>query len=309
MRKVLLLLPLVLFPLLISAQSGGLQFLNVGPEAVSLALSETVTARGLSGSALFANPATPGFDTRSTLVAGHTFWLGNSGNSHASVTLPYRNGVWSASVVNSSISGIEARQTPGPADGDFSVSYFALTSGYARKLGPISAGVSVSYLNEQLFALQASGYALSMGLNSMWLDDRIRIGTSVVNLGRMDRLDATRSPLPKRWRTGIWSELIQFSVSGSSEIPIVVSSMIDLHVPVDAPDSAADGDPFVSTGLEITVSDLLAFRGGFRSGVTSRPFSTGIGLQIGNASFNYAFVPFDSGFGLTHALSLSYFLD
>jgi len=294
----------------IQGQSGGLQFLIVGPDAVSLSLSEAVTARRLHGSAMFANPATPGFETRSALNAAHTFWLGNSGNSHASFVLPSGSSVWSFGILNSTISEIEARQTPGPSDGNFSVSYFALSGGYARKIGPVAAGISLTYLNEQLFALQASGYSVNFGLNSTWKDDRVRIGTSVVNLGRMEPLAETRSALPTQWRSGIWTRLIQFSTSGSSEIPIIIDSMIDVHIPIDNDSMMASDDEIrISTGLEITISDLIILRAGLRSGETARPFSTGLGLNIGNARFNYAFVPFDSGFGLTHALSLTYFLD
>ena len=47
----------------------------------------------------------------------------------------------------------------------------------------------------------------------------------------------------------------------------------------------------------------------FRTGDSKRPFSLGMGLNIEELIFSYAFVPFETGFGSTHTVSLRYLFD
>jgi hypothetical protein len=107
------------------------------------------------------------------------------------------------------------------------------------------------------------------------------------------------SPLPSVWRSGVSADILQFSVNGSSEIPVVVTASGDVHMPLD-------GDAFVSTAVSATVSDVLAFHAGVRSGETRRPFGAGLSVFVQNIRFGYALVPFDSGFGLTHTIGIQF---
>jgi hypothetical protein len=298
---------------IIQAQSGGLQLLGIGAEPISLSLSETITAKGNGSASIFSNPANLAFDQQASVTASHTFWIQNSGNSHASVTIPGTRGTIGLGVLTSSIGEIQSYSQPGVPSGSFDVNYYAFAGSYAIKFGPISAGITMMYLYEQLYQLSADGYGINAGISVRFLDNRIRAGSALLNSGRMELLAETRSPLPTLWKTGIWSDLAQFSVSGSSQIPILLSLGIDFAVPVNE-DVASDGftsinNPWLSSGLEITVSDMLILRAGVRTGDTKRRFSSGIGVNLENVRFNYAFVPFETGFGLTHSLSLVYYFD
>lgn len=296
-----------------TSQAGGLQFLGIGPEPVSLSLSESVTARNTGAASVFLNPANLTFSTQTEVNASHSFWIQNSGNSFAGVVLPRTRDAFGLGVLTSSISDIEARQTPGSPDGTFDVNYYAFAASYARKIGFLSVGVTAMYLYEQLFELSASGYGFNAGVNTSWFDDRLRVGTSVLNMGQMEVLVEERSPLPGIWKTGVWAEVIQFSVQGSSEIPVLIALGADYSLPLDE-NSVSDGasfvnDPWFSTGVEVTVSELLSFRAGFRTGDTKRNFSSGLGINVRNTKFSYAFVPFETGFGTVHSLGLSFFFN
>lgn len=285
--------------------------LGIGPDPVSLSLSEAVTARDLHGSAIFTNPANLSYNNRYVANASHTFWLDNSSNSHISLLIPSENGAFGLGVLTSSIRDIDARTNPGEPSGTFDVVYYAFAGSYSRDLKFVHLGVTAMYLYEQLYQLSASGYAINVGITRSFLSDRLRIGSTALNLGQMDYLAETRSPLPSIWKTGFWSEILQFSTIGSSEIPLIAALTTDFNYPLND-EGASDGassqiDPWVSAGLEITISDIISIRGGYRSGESKRRFSSGVGVQFGNAVFNYAFVPFETGFGTTHAMSLSYF--
>jgi hypothetical protein len=294
-----------------SGQNGGLEMLGIGPEPISLSLSEAVTARDLSGASIFTNPANLALKKDYSITASHTFWLENSTNSHLSLLLPTSRGSFGLGVLTSSIREIEARSVPGDPSGTFDVSYYAFAGSYARDLKYFNVGITAMYLYEQLYELSASGYAFNLGASKTFLNNNIRVGAAVLNLGQMDYLAEARSPLPTVFKAGVWSQLLQVSAVGSSEIPLIVSISADVNVPInDGKEGSMSGgqtDPWISSGLEITISDLISIRGGYQSGETKRNFSTGLGLQFGSASFNYAFVPFETGFGNTHSLSLVYF--
>ena len=293
-----------------SAQSGGLQLLGIGPDAVTLSLSESVTARRSYGASIFMNPANLAGTETLVASASHTFWLETSGNTYFSVLTPSRYGVFGLGVLTSSVGNIEARQTPGAPIGTFDVSYYAFAGSFAREFGFLSVGVTGMFLYEELYDLWATGYAFNGGITGSFLDDRLRVGTTLLNNGQMDYLAESRSPLPTMWKSGVWSQILQVSTIGSSEIPLIAAVSADLTVPLND-EGASDGattltDPWVSFGVEATVSDLISIRGGIRTGDTKRRFSTGLGISQGDFGFDYSYVPFETGFGVTHSLSITY---
>jgi hypothetical protein len=309
-NSLLLLIIILVYPQAGNSQSGGFQLLGIGPDPVTLSLSEAITARSTPGSAIFMNPANNAHINRLTASASHTFWLETSGNTFFSVHTPSRYGVISIGVLTSAIDDIEARQVPGTPSGNFEVSYYAFAGSYSKQVGPLAFGVTAMYLYEELYNLWATGYAVSGGVSASFLDNRLRIGSSLLNNGEMEILVDSRSPLPTMWRTGIWSRVLQVSTVGSSEIPLTVALSTDLTVPLNE-DGSSDGatsitDPWISAGLEIVVSDLISIRTGIRTGETKRRFSAGLGIEQGSFRFDYAYIPFETGFGVTHSLGITY---
>jgi len=299
MKSILFLLILGL-PITVASQSdGGLRFLSIGTDPIQLASAETMSASTTGATTLFANPALMAFETGASLGLSNTFWLDGAYNRTAAWVQPSRFGTFGFGVLSSTISDIEARQTPGPPDGTFNVTYLSFTGGFAKQFGAVSVGVNASWLSEQIFDRSATGYSVGGGIAARMLDDRIQLGSTVQHLGKMDPLILESSPLPSIWRTGIKADIIQFSVNGSSEIPIIISTAADVHVPLD------DEDVYVSTAMNVTVSDILSFYGGIRTGDTRRPFGTGMSIQWLQFRFAYALVPFDAGFGLTHTLGIN----
>jgi hypothetical protein len=299
MRSILFLLILGL-PLTLASQSdGGLRFLSIGTDPVQLASAETMAASTTGATTLFANPALMGFETSSSLGLSNTFWLDGAFNRTAAWVQPSRFGTFGFGVLSSTVTDIEARQTPGPPDGLINVTYLSFTGGYAKQFGLLSVGFNASWLSEQLFDYSATGYSVGGGIAARLLDDRIRLGSTVQHLGKMDPLITQSSPLPSIWRTGVSADIIQFSVNGSSEIPIIISTAADVHVPLN------EEEAYASAAMNVTVSDVLTFYGGFRTGDTRRPFGTGLSIQWQQFRFAYALVPFDAGFGMTHTLGIN----
>jgi len=295
-----------------NAQSGGLQLLGIGPEAVSLSLSESVTALPLGPSSMFTNPALLRYSEQAEVSVSHSFWLENSANSHASLSLPVRGGHLGFGVLTSGVTNIEARQTPGQTAGTFDVRYYAFSGSYSTRIAFVDLGVTASYLYEQLYQLTATGYGLNAGLHTSLLDQRVRVGMAALNMGRMSTLSETRTPLPALLKAGIWADAVQFSVDNNSQIPILISFTSDVHIPLDTDEQTeafSGNHPWISAGTQVRFAELIDVRAAFRTGDSKRPFSLGMGLNIEELIFSYAFVPFETGFGSTHTVSLRYLFD
>jgi hypothetical protein len=277
----------------------GMGFLLLGADAMQLASSETVAALGYGPSTLFSNPALLGFEERSSVALSNTFWLEDAFNRSASASYRGRRWVAAAGMLQSTVGGIEARQKPGPSDGTFDVHYVAFTVGLGRALGSVSVGAHASALYERVFDRSAAGYRVGAGLAARYLDDRLRIGTVVSNIGEMQVLAIEATPLPGIWRSGVAVDLLQFSVNQARNVPLTLGLATDVHVPFN--DAA-----YVSATTSLTASDVLVLRGGLRSGETTRRWTLGLELVQPRFRFSYALLPFDLGYGSSHSLGVSF---
>ncbi|MFU8859976.1 MAG: PorV/PorQ family protein [Cyclonatronaceae bacterium] len=310
----LLLFPcvLVVSPGLAQNQSPGLQFLNIGPNARSLAISEAHTAVLLGAENIFTNPANLVLQDQSNLGLAYTLWLGDSYNTQASFNYKRENDAFGVGILSSVVDDITVRQQPGPALDDFSVRYLALAGSYSRRFGPVAAGITGMYLFEQFFEQNASGFAFSAGVSTEFLDRRLRASAVLLNYGEMNELNITSSEVPAFFKTGLSAQLIQFSAIGTTEIPLLVYVSGDFVVPVDQkrPDPATGNliqiDPYGAIGINAEVYELVTLRAGYRTGDTARPVSFGASINVKPIEFNYALVPFETGFGTVHSVSLQY---
>jgi len=297
----------------VSAQTG-LEFLNIGPNAHSLSLSEAHTAVPLGSNSIFSNPANLMLSDRSSLGVSYSLWIANTQNTQASAAIRRDNDTFAFGVLSSISDEIEQRDNPGPSSGTFSVQYLALSAAYARSISFISAGVSASYLYEQLFQQNATGFAFSLGATAELLDERLRIGTALTNSGRMSRLDVERTEVPTRWRAGIDVNAVQISAFSGAEIPIVINLSTDVVVPLDDEtdpntDNSIESDSFMAFGLQAELYEMIGLRAGYRTGNTIRSWSLGGSINVDPIQFQYAFIPFETGFGSVHSISLQYFFN
>lgn len=310
-----LLLYLILNPEISSAQNNsGLQFLSIGPNAYSLSLSEAHTAVPIGSAAMFTNPANLVLNSRSSLSASHTLWIGDTQHTQASASIRRTKDAFAFGFLTSGIDDITVRTTAGPSEGSFDVRYLAVSAAYARQFGIFSAGATASYIYEQFFQSNASGYGFNMGITATLLDERLRIGTSLNNVGEMGKLVIKQSELPTVLRAGIDLNAIQFSAFSGTEIPVLINFSADFVTPLnetkpEGESSLIQSGDYLAFGVNAQLYDMISIRGGYRTGNTARNWSMGAGISIDPITFNYAFVPFETGFGSVHSISLLYFFD
>ncbi|MCF7804125.1 MAG: hypothetical protein K9N46_12315 [Candidatus Marinimicrobia bacterium] len=303
MKKITLTLFIVLIAGNLSAQNqnyhaSGLAFLQVNPDSRLTALGGAgvglSAANGHTGPGNFLiNPAVYQESIRSTVQAGHSFWLADAGIEFLGVVFPVGSWNTGISMTSANIDGFELRDhraTDEPL-GEFGAHYLRAGLHASTILTPeLSVGARMDFLYEKIYYEMASGGSISLGAQYRLSDD-LTLGATINHLGVMSELRSESTPLPTSARIG---------VGITSEIPEV---NIDYNILVDGGTYLGDYF-FVVGGYELWYRDLLALRGGVQflpSGFTP---SLGAGIRWGNLSFDYGILLPEHQMGTPHQLSL-----
>jgi hypothetical protein len=289
----------------------GLDFLNIGPSAAQLSISEASSAASVGAAAIYSNPAMLAFEERSSLDVNYSLWIADVNNQFAGVNFVRNRAALAIGVYNSSADGFEARDRPGPSAGQFSVGYLSLSGAAAYRMGPLSIGGTAQFLREEVFQFRATGYAVSAGTALQLFENRLRAGAVIRNLGEMESLDEQSTKLPATFSAGISADVLNISTSGNNDFPVLVTLLADYTHRLEEPGtgdfvSSDSDDPFISVATQITAAELLFVNGGYRFGPTERPLSFGGGLLLDSITVRYALVPFSTGFGTVHSFGLQY---
>jgi len=289
----------------------GLDFLNIGPSSQILSLGEGSTAVSTGSSSFYINPALLSYASQTGLDANYTLWVSNVKSQFAAAHVKKNRLTLAGGVYSTQSDDFEARNQPGPSNGSFSISYLALSGAASYQLGPISMGLTAHYLREEIFQLRANGYAFNFGAASRLLNDRVTLGMSLNNVGEMEELDLEATPLPTVFKTGISAQLIEFNTTGQNDLPVLLTLFSDWSIPINefsVGDFAADdaNDGYFTFGAIADIADIFEFRSAYKIGPTERPFSTGMGIFVDPLKFNYAFIPFSTGYGSAHSFGIQY---
>ena len=309
MKKLLLIFCFSLIAGSLFAQSG-LKILEVGPTAAELSVSEATMANPNGATSIYTNPALLVMNPNSSINLGYTSWISSSNNLFGGLNLIKDRRALAFGFYTSGISGFEQRNVPGESNGEFSIQYVSISGAYAYDFKYFTAGMSAHYLNEDVYPYRASGYGINIGLASSLLEDKIRIGAAFRNLGEMENLNQSATELPSSFNLGFAADVVEFIHQKNPDLPILATIMVDFVFPT-APEKTGVTDftpdeNYLNLGLSLTVSEVVVVNAGYKTQNNARPVSFGVGFIAEKVTFNYALVPFNTGFGTVHSIGLQY---
>ena len=247
-------------------------------------------AAGLAGAetALFAaqalNPAARQSRGRS-IAFNHQASIQQIRQNHLHLTQARGRGTWGLSAQLWQANDLERRTGPSAEPlGHFGVYEGAVGLSYARQMERTRLGLQLKFIHQAIFTQNASGLAADLGLMRD-ISASLRLGATVRNLGRMNRLDQRETDLPLEARFGA-----------------AYVGRADLLVAVEAQKVRGD-DLTLHLGGEYRVGERLRLRAGYQT-TENRSLSAGVGLATKQWVIDYAYVPFGSGLGDAHWLSL-----
>lgn len=275
----LLLVALLTLPTALAA--AGLPSLRQGGGAYAAALAGAGTAL-LNAQAL--NPAARQSRGRS-IAFNHQVSIQHIRQNHLHLTQARDRSTWTLSAQLLHDSGLERRTGPSAEPlGHFGVYEGAVGLSYARKLERTRLGLQLKFIRQSIFTQNASGLAADFGL-VFDLAARLRLGATVRNLGRMNRLDRRETDLPLEARCGV-----------------AFVGRADLLVAVEAQKARGD-DLTLHLGGEYRAGEHLRLRTGYQS-TENRSLAAGLGLVGEHWVIDYAYLPFGAGLGDAHWVSL-----
>lgn len=282
-------------------RDSGLAFLRIGVNAAALAMGDAGVAASQDAFSTFWNPAGLAVMPTNSAAASHRIWIGDlrTYDLAARFRVGPRGGLGLA--VTAVDSGdLEAFDLTGEPAGVFSAQFVSVGLSYGRRLGPLQAGATVKYLSERIFDESASGYAVDLGLQLALLDGGLRLGGALQNLGEMSDLATEATELPLTVRVG--AAAYPFHLIATDDGGAVLGAMLVAEVSHLFPSEMTR----FHAGLGVEVMELLVLRSGLLTNDGARKLTFGGGLRYERLVFDYAFVPFETGFGTGHVLTLHY---
>lgn len=310
MKKVYSLIAFIVLSPVLLAQSG-LQLLQIAPTPQELSRSEASVATPNGSASIYSNPALLALSKNTTIGLGYTNWISDSNNIFGGINFKKGDRAIAFSFYTSGVTGLEQRNGPGESNGDFDIQYLSISGAYAHDFKFLAVGVSAHYLNEDIFPHKATGYAFNAGVARSLLDDKLRLGASLLNLGEMEKLNEVATELPTSFTIGASMDVLEFSHYKKRDLPILVTVMADFVAPIETVDSSefTDFDPeenYLNFGIGFVVAEIIEINGGYKTGDNTRPYSFGLGFIADKVTFNYALIPFNTGFGTVHSIGIQY---
>ena len=313
MKRIFFTLIFVTFSSSIFARQSGIKFLSIAPTASQLAVSESTVATPHGAASLFTNPSLLTQERGTSISLVYTNWISDANNLFGGINLKKGNRAIAFAFYTSGVNGLEQRNRPGESNGDFSIQYLSISGAYAYDFKYFAAGIAGHYLNEEVFPYRATGYAFNLGVASSLATNRIRLGASLVNLGEMGKLNLEATELPSSVNLGIAVDIFNLTHYKAEKLPVLVTIMADYIIPANISNSLSDQDfnpdeGYFNVGLSLEIAKSVEVHTGFKSGENTRPFSFGVGFITEKVKFNYALVPFNTGFGTVHSIGIQYHL-
>jgi hypothetical protein len=277
--------------------SSGLTFLKLGVSGRSVAMGDAMAASVGGAAATHYNPA--GLVARegpgnAEVLFMHKEWIQDTRTEFLGARVGISDPVALGFSVNTTtISDIELRTRPGPAEGTFTSRYLAAgVSGAYRISEALSAGMSTRFLYEKILVDDASGIGIDLGVQYATPLEGLSVGVVIANLGTMGNLRSESSRLPALMRAG-----------GAFTLP-VPSLHGEFLLAADGLFIFPESRALLNAGAELAVEGIFMARAGYQAGSEGRGLSLGGGIRHGIFSLDYAFSRLNGDLGNGHTISI-----
>ncbi|MGY8823876.1 MAG: PorV/PorQ family protein [Candidatus Latescibacterota bacterium] len=273
---------LLAIPTLLQAQSG-LPSLRLSAGAHPAAMADLGAA--LQGPDA-TNPAALAIKGTRAYTFSHNAWIEGIDQEHAHLVYKRAHSIWALRAQVWQADGLERRTGPSSEPlGEFGVYDLSTGVAYTRHLqSGLRVGGQLKFVRQSISTATASGWAIDLGVLHA-LSPHVDLGATLLNFGRMSKLERTSTPLPTEGRAGL-----------------VYSGIQRLRIGFEAQKARAS-DLSLHVGGQYQANSLLALRLGYQTS-ENRHLSAGLGLRVGTWTIDYAYIPFSSGLGEAHRLSL-----
>jgi hypothetical protein len=283
----------VAVPGAVAGEIPGSGWLEAGPGARAAAMGDAMTAAVDGPTATYWNPATTAINGGGAEVMHADWWVESSSIQHLAVTFPGELVDVGFSAHHVGVYGLDLRTGPSadPID-EFDSRSYSLGLSIARGFGDgWRVGATSRYLSEDIYVDHANGWSLDLGLlRSGLVSGALDLGLAVRHIGDIEGFASEGDPLPTTASAGVlWRPSLVRTVPTAFALDVVHVREYGLGV---------------RTGIEATVFDMLALRGGWQLDDRSSSFSAGFGLRWKSWMFDLSLTPYEDDLGTTQRFSV-----
>lgn len=284
------------------SQGGGLAFLEIETSAEALGAGSALTAYSRDAFSTFINPAGLGGHRSNAAGFGYIAWVGDVQLFNLGARIQAGpSGGFGVAITSSSTSTLEARDQPGPPAGTFDAQFVSAGIGYGRAFGPVRAGVTAKYLSEEIYTERANGYAFDLGLQVDLIPELLWFGAAAQHLGKMNELNIEATDIPATYRGGVTVQPLTVRTSDDDE------STVQAFLSMEVVRRPSDDVTALQVGAWVYAFDFIWVRAGYLGDNALRDYTAGLGLVYRSFRFDYAYLPFETGFGNSgQALTIQY---
>ena len=277
----------------------GMAFLKLGISGRGTGMADAGSAIASGAAATYYNPAgllpqelAPG---TSQLMLMHREWIQDTRMEYlgASVALGEDNAL-GAAINSTTVSDIEIRTRPGPADGTFTSRELSFGLSFAHRFSSdLRVGLTGKFLYQKIFVDEGAGYAADLG--AIWQSpvESLTVGAAISNLGSMGALRSEKITLPALFRLG---PAYTFRLGEDQMGATVAADFVRIF---------PEQRNYLNTGAELRFNGMFAVRGGYQFGSDGRGLTLGVGLAYGILVLDYAYAKLSSDLGDAHTISLA----
>ncbi|MEQ8525354.1 PorV/PorQ family protein [Gracilimonas sp.] len=288
-------------------------FLSISSGARASAMGGAYVAIANDGSAMFWNPAGMAQLESNTVTFSNMNWFLDSQIQDASVVIHGGDiGNFALSVRAIDHGEIEVRTIDIPeGTGEvFSPTNLAVAVSYSRFItDQFSIGANTKFVQEKIWNESATGFAVDLGVLYRTSFKNLRIGMSMTNFGNEMQMtgDDLRQPIDVDegingnndrnegyLATDSWPMPLLFKVGVAIDALDIESHKIEFAIDAKHP---SDNSESLDIGIEYGFNDMVFFRGGYRSFLSSQTEDQSITAGFG---LKYDFNGIGANFGATY---------
>jgi hypothetical protein len=273
--------------------NSGLSFLKFGVGAKAVGMGEAFVAQSGEVTSAWWNPAGLSGIEGIQVSFTHNQWFQDITVEHFASALNFDKNTLGLTLAMGKVPDIEKRE--GPTEEPvalFDAHDVVFSFSFARSIREgFALGLSAKWLYEKIDINSASGLGFDLGGIYSPLKN-LKFGLAVLNLGPKMKFEKEKFSLPTLYKVGV-TYLVEKKDLNSDFV-----FGLDLVKP-------RDDEVKVHLGGEYGFYQTLKIRLGYQSGYDEKDFSFGLGTKFKKYSIDYGYLPYKSGLGNVHSISLN----
>ena len=298
-NKILIVVSILIFTLSLQLNAEetpgkyGFQILNVSISARNAGKADAVVASPGDATILWANPAAVQISESSNFSFNHNSYVFENNIENTSLIVRNGKSSWGLGLTYLNYGMIDKTNTQGDTIGEFHPLDLVSSITYARRITPsISVGTNIKCVYEKIDLESSIGAALDFGVIYDSFIKGLNLGMVIQNIGISSAMKEESIRFPLTFKFGSHYE---YPVNPQNNL--LFSGQIVIQ---------SGNDMKADLGVEYAFANMIFSRAGYKINYDEQNITAGLGINLNEFNFEYAFSPYQNDIGIAHRFSVTY---